>query len=55
MSRIAGLIAVALCATSLGAQGTLDEYSYTVPTGWQSQRYPDGIVLSAMGNLPFCT
>jgi hypothetical protein len=50
MSRIAGLIAVALCATSLGAQGTLDEYVYTVPTGWTTMRYPDGIVLSASGN-----
>ncbi|HSY82974.1 MAG TPA: hypothetical protein VK807_14480 [Gemmatimonadaceae bacterium] len=44
------LMAVALCATSLGAQGTLDEYAYTAPTGWTTQRYPDGIVLSATGN-----
>lgn len=48
MSRI--LIALALCATSLGAQGSLDEYVYAVPSGWQTQRFPDGIVLSAMGN-----
>ena len=50
MTRLTGLIALALCATSLGAQGTLDEYTYTAPTGWTSQRYPDGIVLSANGN-----
>jgi hypothetical protein len=50
MSRIAALLALALCATSLGAQGTLDEYVYTAPTGWQTQRFPDGIVLSATGN-----
>jgi len=50
MNRLTGLIAVALCATSLGAQGSLDEYVYAAPTGWQTQRYPDGIVLSANGN-----
>lgn len=43
-------MALVLCSTALGAQGTLDDYVYTAPTGWQTQRFPDGIVLSATGN-----
>lgn len=50
MNRLTPVIAIALCATSLGAQGSLDEYVYTAPSGWTTQRYPDGIVLSAAGN-----
>lgn len=50
MTRLTALIALTLCTTSLGAQGTLDDYVYTAPSGWQTQRFPDGIVLSAAGN-----
>jgi hypothetical protein len=44
--------ALVICAALLGpsagrAQGSLDEYQFTTPPGWQGQRYPDGIVLSS--------
>jgi hypothetical protein len=37
----------AAAAPAAGGAGTLDDYIYTAPAGWATQKFPDGIVLSS--------
>ncbi len=37
----------AAAAPAASGAGSLDEYVYTVPAGWTTQKFPDGIVLSS--------